>query len=178
MQKAPTTASSPGPPRPAPTAPATTSLIEDNWLHAFTTQAGNGHVDGYQTEGAKHGTIRHNTIDVERGPNRRHLHLERPQNLRRHPRGPTTCSPAAASPSTPRTTSPTEAAPAGGYAVTNIRFTDNRFSTVHYGCVGQWGVWYTRGNPTDQWNRTGNTVLETAANLDTGNPSYNGERCR
>ena len=24
----------------------------------------NGHIDGYQTEGAKHGVIRHNTIDV------------------------------------------------------------------------------------------------------------------
>ena len=32
--------------------------IENNWLHGFTTDAANGHVDGFQTEGAVNGVIR------------------------------------------------------------------------------------------------------------------------
>ena len=43
--------------------------IQDNYLHAFTTQAANGHVDGIQTEGAKNGVIRHNTVDVTQDQN-------------------------------------------------------------------------------------------------------------
>ena len=61
--------------------------------------------------------------------------------------------------------------------MTNIRFVNNRFSTIHYGCVGYWGVWYPRGAPTDGWKRTGNTVLETGATIDTGNPTNNGSLC-
>ena len=35
--------------------------IDHSYFHDFTTNAANGHEDGYQTEGASHGTIRHNT---------------------------------------------------------------------------------------------------------------------
>ena len=35
--------------------------IDNSYFHDFTTNAANGHEDGYQTEGASHGTIRHNT---------------------------------------------------------------------------------------------------------------------
>ena len=73
--------------------------------------------------------------------------------------------------------SPSEANPAGGYTVTNVSFTNNRFSTVHYGCVGGFGVWFPRGAPTDGWRRSGNTVLETGANVDGGNPTSGGRAC-
>ena len=79
---------------------------------------------------------------------------------------------------------------AGGHAVTNIRFLDNRFSTSQYPhgaanhsrCVGVWGTWFFRGRwppyfggPTDLWNvggslRSGNVVLETGQNIDRGGP--------
>ena len=70
------------------------------------------------------------------------------------------------------------ASPAGGYSMTNVRFTNNRFSNVHYACVGAYGVWYTRGAPSDRWNRTGNILLETGQSLDNTNPTVNGWTCR
>jgi len=66
--------------------------------------------------------------------------------------------------------SPSEASPAGDYSLTNVRFVDNRFSTVHFECVGSYGIWYTRGAPSDAWRRTGNVVVETGENVDTQNP--------
>jgi hypothetical protein len=73
--------------------------------------------------------------------------------------------------------SPSESNPAGGYSVTNVSFTNNRFSAVHYGCVGYWGVWFVRGAPTDGWKRSGNVVHETGQNLDNQNPTVNGRVC-
>ena len=73
--------------------------------------------------------------------------------------------------------SPSEASPAGGYSVTNVSFTNNRFSTVHYSCVGYWGVWYPRGAPSDGWRRSGNVVLETGQKIDSANPTTNGRTC-
>ena len=150
--------------------------IEHNWLHAFTTQAGNGHVDGYQTEGAKNGVIRHNTIDVTQSQtsaiaiwnSRKNSDNILVENNLLAGGGFTVYA---------HDYSPSEANPAGGYAVTNIRFVNNKFSNVHYGCVGNWGVWFPRGAPTDGWRRTGNTVLETGQNVDSGNPTYNGRTC-
>ena len=43
--------------------------LEDNYLHDFTTETSNGHIDGFQTEGASHGVIRHNTFDVSQSQN-------------------------------------------------------------------------------------------------------------
>src|ERR1700730_12166867 len=43
--------------------------IEDNYLHDFTILAANGHIDGYQTEGASHGVIRHNTFYITQAHN-------------------------------------------------------------------------------------------------------------
>ena len=150
--------------------------IENNWLHAFTTQAGNGHIDGYQTEGAKHGVIRHNTIDVSQGQNaaiaiwngRKSSGDILIENNLLAGGGFNVYA---------EDYSPSEASPAGGYSVTNVRFVDNKFSNVHYGCVGYWGVWYTRGAPTDGWRRSGNVLLETNANLDASNPKVNGSLC-
>ena len=59
--------------------------------------------------------------------------------------------------------------------MTNIVFTNNRFSTALFGCVGYYGIWYTRGAPSDGWHRSGNTVLETGANVDAKNPSNGGQ---
>jgi len=59
--------------------------------------------------------------------------------------------------------------PSGGFTVTNIHFTNNKFSTVHYGCVGSFGLRFARGKPHDKWNRSGNIVLETRENEDKGN---------
>lgn len=151
-------------------------VIQDSWLHGFTTQAANGHVDGIQTEGAKHGVIRHNTVDVTQSQtsaialwNSRKdtddIVVER--NL---------ISGGGFSVYA-EDYSPSEASPAGGYSLTSVVFTDNVFSTVHYGCVGSYGVWFPRGAPTDGWKRSGNLVLETGQNLDEANPSYQGRTC-
>jgi hypothetical protein len=73
--------------------------------------------------------------------------------------------------------SPSEASPNGGYTVTDVRFVDNVFSTRLFPCVGSYGVWFSRGAPTDGWRRAGNRVLETGQNLDNGNPSAGGRSC-
>ncbi|CAK4865838.1 unnamed protein product [Aphanomyces euteiches] len=150
--------------------------IEDNYLHDFTDETSNGHIDGIQTEGALHGIIRHNTIDITQGQNaciaiwndRRssgdiwidnNLMAGGNYTIYAHD-----------------LTSSGEAAP--GATITNIRITDNVFSTVHSALVGRYGVWYPTG-PTDGWNnapdsgksyRSGNYVLETGQNIDQNQP--------
>ena len=58
------------------------------------------------------------------------------------------------------------------------------FSTYASGCVGLYGVWFTRpswpgqGGPTDGWHRSGNRVLETGQNIDSHNPTRNGVLCQ
>jgi len=150
--------------------------LESNYLHSFTTQAANGHIDGFQTEGAVNGVIRHNTIDVEQDQNsavaiwndrRSSNNILVDSNLLSGG-GFTVYA---------EDYSPSEASPAGGYSVTNITISNNRFSTVHYGCVGYWGVWFPRGAPTDGWKRSGNKVLETGQSVDSGNPTYQGTTC-
>ena len=151
--------------------------IEDNYLHDFTTEASNGHIDGFQTEGASHGIIRHNTFDVSQTQNaavaiwnsRRNSDDIAVDNNLMVGGGFAVYV---------EDYSPSEQSPAGGYAVTNVRVTNNLFSTVRYPCVGYWGVWYPRGSPTDGWSRTGNYVIETRQNLDTKNPIVNGSECR
>ena len=151
-------------------------LIAENWLHSFTTGAANGHVDGFQTEGSRQGVIQHNTIDVSQGQNaaiaiwngRKNSDDILVSNNLLAGGGFTVYA---------EDYSPSEASPAGGYSVTNVRFVDNTFSTVHFGCVGRWGVWYTRGAPSDGWNRSGNVVLESGQSIDVGNPKYQGSPC-
>lgn len=150
--------------------------IQDNWLHAFTTNAANGHVDGIQTEGAKNGIIRHNTIDVAQSQDsaialwnsRKSVDNVLIDHNLMQGGGFATYA---------EDYSPSESSPAGGYSVTRVNYTNNVFSISRYGCVGQWGVWYTRGQPTDGWKRTGNYVLETGQKIDTANPSVNGQLC-
>lgn len=144
-------------------------ILKSNYLHDFTTNAGNGHVDGFQTEGASHGIIQHNVFDIEETQtsavaiwnmfgNSDDILVKK--NL----------IAGGGFAIYAQDYHPSSSNPNGGYSVTNIRFRKNRFSTVHYGCVGYWGVWFPRGEPTDKWRRSGNKVLETGYNVDNGNP--------
>jgi Domain of unknown function (DUF4082) len=151
--------------------------ISDNWLHNFTTLAANGHVDGYQTEGAKNGVISHNTFDVAQDQTsaiaiwngRKDASNIAVTNNLIQGGGFSVYA---------EDYSPSETSPAGGYTVTNITFTNNRFSNSRYACVGSYGVWFTRGAPSDGWHRSGNVLLETGQNLDNNNPIVNGWECR
>lgn len=150
--------------------------IQENYLHAFTTAAANGHVDGIQTEGAKHGVIRHNTIDVAQDQtsaiaiwNGRKSADDIAIDRNLITGGGFSVY--------AEDYSPSEANPAGGYSVTRVTFTNNVFSTVRYGCVGKWGVWFPRGAPSDGWRRSGNAVLESQQNVDRGNPVSGGRVC-
>jgi len=150
--------------------------IADNWIHGLTTQAANGHMDGIQTEGAKHGIINHNTIDNAADQ----TSAIAIWNSRKSSDDIAVVGNLMAGggfTAYAEDYSPSESNPAGGYSVTNVSFTINRFSAVHYGCVGYWGVWFVRGAPTDGWKRSGNVVHETGQNLDNQNPTVNGRVC-
>lgn len=151
-----------------------------SYFHDFTARTANGHIDGYQTEGARHGVIRHNTFlmtsDDEDSTDsavaiwngiRSSADISVTRNL----------IAGGGFAVYAEDYSPSEASPAGGNSVTNVRFADNVFSTHLFGCVGYWGVWYPRGKPTDGWDRSGNTVLETRQGVDAGNPTFQGRVC-
>jgi hypothetical protein len=150
--------------------------LQDSYFHGLTIEAANGHIDGFQTEGASNGVIRHNTYDIPTDQNacvaiwnsRRDSHdIAVEQNLMA----------GSGFAIYAEDYSPSEASPSGGYSVTAIRFTNNVFSTRYFPCAGHWGVWYPRGNPTDAWTRSGNVILETGENVDRGNPHANGSLC-
>lgn len=154
--------------------------ILNSYLHDFTTRTANGHIDGYQTEGASHGLIRHNTLlmtsddsnnsdsavaiwDSQKSSSdilvKHNLVAGGGFSVYAHDYSPSNDN------------------PQGGYSVSDIRFVDNVFSKHLFGCVGYWGVWFTRGQPTDGWHRTGNKVLETQADIDDKNPANGGQVC-
>ncbi len=151
-----------------------------SYLHDFTERTANGHIDGYQTEGARHGVIRHNTFLMTSDDGNQSSSALAIWNSRR------SSSDIAVSHNLiagggfsvyAHDYSPSEANPAGGYGVTDITFSDNVFSTRLFECVGFWGVWFPRGSPTDGWRRSGNSVLETKQDVDAGNPSASGRTC-
>ena len=153
--------------------------ITDSYFHDFTTKTANGHADGYQTEGAGNGLIRHNTYlmtsDAQNDSNSaiaiwnslRSSHDIMVQSNLIAGGGFSIYA---------EDYSPSESSPAGGYTVTDISFSDNVFSNHLFGCVGYYGVWFPRGRPTDGWQRQGNVLLETGANLDSSNPTLPGTR--
>jgi hypothetical protein len=150
--------------------------IRDSYFHGLTEATGNGHIDGYQTEGARNGVIRHNTFDISSGQNaavsiwdgyKSSDNIAVDNNLMTGG-GFTVYA---------EDYSPSESSPGGGFTVTNVRITNNRFSTRYFGCVGQFGVWFSRGAPTDGWHRSGNTVLETGQRIDSTNPTSAGRLC-
>jgi hypothetical protein len=163
--------------------------IRDSYFHGFTHKTANGHEDGYQTEGASHGLIAHNTYQMTISADSAIAIWDARKNS-----GDITVTgnliagggfAVYAEDSSPGDGSPGSRSPAGGFRVTGIRFVNNVFSTAAAGCVGQFGVWFTRpawqvyhGGPTDGWHRHGNRVLETGENIDAHNPHKAGTLCR
>jgi hypothetical protein len=154
--------------------------IANSYFHDFTTRTGNGHIDGYQTEGAAYGVIQHNTyLMTSDDGNSTDSAIAVWDSLRsshdftvRH-----NLIAGGGFGIYAEDYSPSEANPTGEYAVTSIQFIGNVFSQYLFGCVGYLGVWYPRGTPSDGWRRTGNRILESGASVDNGNPTYNGRSC-
>jgi hypothetical protein len=163
-------------------------VIRDSYFHDFTDKTSNGHADGYQTEGASAGLIQHNTYQMTAGADSAialwdSLRASRGISVKHNlitgggfAIYAEDYSPGDGAPGDPRAV--------GGYSVSGIRFTGNVFSTHAAGCVGRFGVWFSRpgwspydGGPTDGWLRRGNRVLETGQNLDHANPSGPGLSC-
>jgi len=144
-------------------------VIKDNYIHNLTRESSNGHIDGFQTEGSSHGLIQHNTIKISQGQNA----CVAIWNGRRNSDDILVDSNLLAGSGFTvyvEDYSPSEKEPAGGYSMTNIRFTNNAFSTEYFPYVGSYGVWYPRGHATDIWIRKGNYVLETGENIDNNQP--------
>ena len=163
-------------------------VITNSYFHDFTDKTSNGHSDGYQTEGASDGLIKHNTYQMTASADsaialwdslRDSRNIDVRDNL-------ITGGGFAiyAEDYYPGDSGPGDPGAVGGYSVSDIRFTGNVFSTYAAGCVGSFGVWFERpgwspydGGPTDGWHRHGNRVLETGQNVDDGNPSGPGLSC-
>jgi hypothetical protein len=154
--------------------------IKNSYFHDFTVKTSNGHIDGYQTEGAGNGLINHNTYYMTSDNNNGTDSAIAIWDSLKNSHDITVSDNLIAGGGFSiygEDYSPSESNPSGGFTVTNIAFTGNRFSTALFGCVGYFGVWFPRGAPTDGWRRSGNTVLETSADVDSGNPSYQGRPC-
>jgi hypothetical protein len=182
-------------------------VIQDSYFHDFTENASNGHIDGYQTEGAQNGTITHNTYLMTRTPNDVTVagggmdsaiaiwddyNQSQPTGLTAGNftvsnnlfagGGFTNYAEDYSGPNGQAAENVAGSA-AGGNSLINVKFLNNRYSTYLNACVGQYGTWFYRGawpsyygGPTDLWNqggsiRSGNTVLETGENIDTGGPT-------
>jgi hypothetical protein len=155
--------------------------IRNSYFHNLTTRTANGHVDGYQTEGAAHGRMVHNTWLITTDADNESNSAIAIWNSRRDSRDILVKHNLIAGGGFAvyaHDDSPSESNPSGGYAVTGVRFVGNVFSRHLFGCVGYYGVWFPRGRPTDGWHRDGNRVLETGANIDRRNPTYRGRVCR
>jgi hypothetical protein len=155
-------------------------VIRNSFVHDLTTRTANGHVDGYQTTGALHGRLIHNTwlitTDAHNDANSAIAIWNSTRNSRdivvRH-----NLIAGGGFSVYAHDYSPSEAHPQGGNTVTDTHFVDNVFSRHLFGCVGFFGIWFPRGRPSDGWHRSGNRLLETGGNVDRGNPSYRGRSC-
>lgn len=164
-------------------------IIKDSYFHGLTTRTANGHEDGYQTEGAANGLIEHNTYKMVASDDSAIAIWD---GLKDSKNITVTDNLIAgggfaiyAEDYNPGDGGPGDASALGGFSVTDIRFTDNVFSTQASGCVGNFGVWFARptwspyfGGPTDGWHRSDNRVLETGQNIDNSNPHSNGILCK
>ncbi len=180
--------------------------IQNNYIHDLTTATANGHIDGYQTEGAGNGLIDHNTFQMTSDANgngtdsaiaiwdgNRSSHDITVTNNLIEGGGFAVY----AEDYNPGDGSPGNPSAVGGYTTTNIHFTNNKLSTHLFSCVGSFGAWFYRGpaegnsnfiwppyygGPTGDWSgsgstRSGNTTLETGENLDNTNPHVSGGLC-
>jgi hypothetical protein len=163
-------------------------VIKNSYFHGFTTATANGHEDGYQTEGASNGLIEHNTYQMTADADSAIAiwdSLKSSHGITVNDNLITGGGFAVyAEDYNPGDGGPGDPPAVGGFSVTQVTFTGNVFSTYASGCVGQYGVWFARpswapyhGGPTDGWHRSGNRVLETGENLDSGNPHNNGALC-
>jgi hypothetical protein len=162
--------------------------ISNSYFHDFTKATSNGHEDGYQTEGASNGLIQHNTYQLTAAAD---ADIAIWDGLRSSSNITVTGNLMTgggfaiyAEDYNPGDGSPGNPSPSNGYSVTGIQFTSNVFSTGAAGCVGAYGVWFTRpawaplqGGPTDGWHRSGNKVLETGENIDASNPHQGSYLC-
>jgi hypothetical protein len=164
-------------------------IVQDSYFHAFTKTTANGHDDGFQTEGSSHGLINHNTFRMTPDSTSAIAIWDSRANANDLTVSNNLIAGGGfsvyAEDYNPGDGAPADASPVGGFSVTNVQFDDNSFSTVVSGCVGKYGVWFTRptwelyqGGPTDGWHRLGNVVLETGENIDSGNPHSSGQLCR
>jgi hypothetical protein len=157
--------------------------IRNSYFHGFTHATSNGHEDGYQTEGASNGLIEHNTyLMTPSADSAIAIWDSRRSSSNITVAGNLITGGGFAVYA--EDYSPSDTSPAGGYSVTHIRFLHNVFSTYASGCIGLYGVWFTRpswaghGGPTDGWHRNGNRVIETGQNIDGHNPTRNGVLCQ
>jgi hypothetical protein len=162
-------------------------VIKNSYFHGFTHATSNGHEDGYQTEGASFGLIKHNTYRMAADADSAIAiwdSLKSSSDIRiRHNLITGGGFSIYAEDYDPGDGGPGNPSAVGGFSDTGISFVSNVFSTHASGCVGQFGVWFERpwapydGGPTDGWRRSGNRVLETGENVDNGNPSGAGLFC-
>lgn len=163
--------------------------IENSYFHGFTHATANGHEDGFQTEGASYGLIRHNTYQMSTTANSAVAIWDSLERARRITVAHNLITGGGfamyAEDYSPGDSRPGDPSAIGGFAVTGIWFSGNIFSVAAAGCVGKYGVWFTRpawppydGGPTDGWHRHGNIVLETGEHIDAGNPHVHGQLCR
>jgi len=163
-------------------------VIKNSYFHNFTAATSNGHEDGYQTEGASGGLIEHNTYQMTADSDSAVAIWDQLRNSSDITVNDNLITGGGfaiyAEDYDPGDGGPGDPSAIGGFSVTQITFTDNVFSTQASGCVGQFGVWFDRptwapydGGPTDGWHRSGNRVLETGENVDSGNPHDNGALC-
>jgi hypothetical protein len=157
--------------------------VRDSYFHDFTTKTANGHIDGYQTEGASHVVIDHNTYlmtsDSPGGDNDTDSAIAIWNSMANSTDFTVSDNLIAGGGFSvyAEDYSPSESSPSGGYTVTDVHFNDNVFSTRLFSCVGSYGVWFPRGAPSDGWHRSGNRVLETGQIIDSANPTANGHTC-
>ncbi len=165
------------------------STITNSYFHGFTHATANGHEDGYQTEGASHGVIEHNTYKMTASADSAIAIWD----SRRSASDITVTGnlitgggfAVYAEDYSPGDGAPGDPSPIGGFSVIGVTLTGNAFSTFAGGCVGKFGAWFTRpawdpyhGGPTDEWHRQSNSVLETGESIDTHNPHSRGTLCR
>lgn len=184
-------------------------IIKDSYFHDFTEDAANGHIDGYQTEGAQNGTITHNTYKILRTPGDKDVsgagldsaiaiwddynqgasptglnagNFTISNNLMGGQPGFMAYAEDYSGPNGIAAENVPNSA-AGGNSLNKVQYLNNSWSNYYDACIGVWGAWFYRGawpsyygGPTDLWNqggslRSGNVVLETGENIDTGGPS-------
>lgn len=165
--------------------------ILDSYIHDLSGLPSNGHTDGFQTEGAQHGTIQHNTIDIARtdtgtisiwNSRRNSTDILVDNNLLS---GAGAIFYAEDYNSDGVVGNVNEANPVGGFTTTNIRHTNNKISVdkrwgtgggnAPFKCGGYYEVYFHtanayNGGPTDGWTRTGNVIIETGASVNTEIP--------